>query len=210
MQALLHFFSIHLRSWEIMAKSSISGLPGRATPRSKTRSSLSSIPKATTSASSSSTPTSTNPFTPQLTKAAKRAAKRAELLSQTANKAAVVASNSGIQTGPLGLTKDLKDGSATVLNLSKSSLRRIKRRMKENLAGNKGGMSELQRAVEEVEGSSPKVGSAAVVEEPGEEEEDDLEYQAGVESTNPSSSSSSSARVAKNGAVSAKARKRAL
>ncbi|PWZ02673.1 hypothetical protein BCV70DRAFT_196915 [Testicularia cyperi] len=102
------------------------GIRGRAAPRAKLRSSV------TTSLKSKDAGTYAAPPVQHITKAAKRAMKRAELMTQVKNSA---------------------DQKPSLLNLdkpmSKSSLRRLKRRQKEQLAGNSAGMQDLKDAMEE-------------------------------------------------------------
>ncbi|KAN0063040.1 hypothetical protein ACQY0O_004203 [Thecaphora frezii] len=100
------------------------GIRGRATPRSsKPRSSISSAP--------------TQPPTPQITKAAKRALKRAELLAQAKS------------ASPSSQLPALAGGEAKPL--SKSSLKRLKKKQRNNLAGNRQGLKELEDVVDNMQ-----------------------------------------------------------
>ena len=119
------------------------GIQGRSAPRSKSRSSATAAIRARSSASA---PKVAAAPPAQITKAAKRAMKRAELMSKV---------NPTTRTSLL----NLEPINST---LSKSSLRRQKRKQKEQLAGNTTGMKDLAEAMDEV---------AQQVEQEDEEEE---------------------------------------
>ena len=99
------------------------GIAGRATPRSKNRSTLSK-------------PTASAKPVEQISKAAKRAAKRAELVQNVAS-------------GPKPRVLQLENGAPK--NLSKSALKRLKKKNKEQLAGNKQGLKDLEDAMHEMQ-----------------------------------------------------------
>ncbi|SPO20928.1 uncharacterized protein UTRI_00405 [Ustilago trichophora] len=108
------------------------GIQGRSAPRSKSRS---SITASIRSRSSNSAPNASAAPPTQITKAAKRAMKRAELMSKV---------NPSTRTSLLNLEPS---GNGA---LSKSSLRRQKRKQKEQLAGNSTGLKDLAEAMDEV------------------------------------------------------------
>ncbi|CBQ67753.1 conserved hypothetical protein [Sporisorium reilianum SRZ2] len=107
------------------------GIQGRSAPRSKSRSSATASIRARSSASAPKVAAA--PPT-QTTKAAKRAMKRAELMSKV---------------NPAGRASLLNLEPAND-SLSKSSLRRQKRKQKEQLAGNTTGLKDLAEAMDEV------------------------------------------------------------
>lgn len=107
------------------------GIQGRSAPRAKSRSSATASIRAR---SSTSAPKVSAAPPTQITKAAKRAMKRAELMSKV---------NPAARTSLLNL--EPTNGS-----LSKSSLRRQKRKQKEQLAGNTTGLKDLAEAMDEV------------------------------------------------------------
>ncbi|SOV08419.1 uncharacterized protein UDID_00540 [Ustilago sp. UG-2017a] len=107
------------------------GIRGRSAPRSKSKSSVTALIRSRSSTSASNVPAA--PPT-QITKAVKRAMKRAELMSKVNPSAR-----------PSLLNLEPTNGS-----LSKSSLRRQKRKQKEQLAGNQTGLKDLADAMDEV------------------------------------------------------------
>lgn len=107
------------------------GIQGRSAPRAKSRSSATASIRAR---SSTSAPKVAAAPPTQITKAAKRAMKRAELMSKV---------NPAARTSLL----NLEPNNGT---LSKSSLRRQKRKQKEQLAGNTTGLKDLAAAMDEV------------------------------------------------------------
>ena len=107
------------------------GIQGRSAPRSKSRS---SVTASIRSRSATSAPKVAAAPPTQITKAAKRAMKRAELMSKV---------------NPAGRTS-LLNLEPTNGSLSKSSLRRHKRKQKEQLAGNTTGLKDLAEAMDEV------------------------------------------------------------
>lgn len=107
------------------------GIQGRSAPRSKSRS---SVTASIRSRSSTSGPNVTAAPPTQITKAAKRAMKRAELMSKV---------------NPAGRASLLNLEPANG-SLSKSTLRRQKRKQKEQLAGNTTGLKDLAEAMDEV------------------------------------------------------------
>ncbi|SAM70185.1 uncharacterized protein UBRO_00540 [Ustilago bromivora] len=107
------------------------GIRARSAPRSKSKSSVTALIRSRSSTSAPNVPAA--PPT-QITKAAKRAMKRAELMSKVNPSAR-----------PSLLNLEPANGS-----LSKSSLRRQKRKQKEQLAGNQAGLKDLADAMDEV------------------------------------------------------------
>lgn len=108
------------------------GIQGRSAPRSKNRSSVTASIRARTSTSTPDVPAAP-PH--QITKAAKRALKRAELMSKV---------------NPTSRTSLLNLEPTTGAALSKSSLRRQKKKQREQLAGNTTGLKDLAEAMDEV------------------------------------------------------------
>ncbi|SNX81665.1 uncharacterized protein MEPE_00370 [Melanopsichium pennsylvanicum] len=108
------------------------GITRRSAPRSKSRSSVTASIRSRITTSDPNT--SSAPPT-QITKAAKRAMKRAELMSKVNNPTA---------------RSSLLNLEPTNTILSKSSLRRQKRKQKEQLAGNTTGLKDLEEAMDEV------------------------------------------------------------
>lgn len=168
------------------------GIRGRSAPRSKNRSSVTSTIRARSAGTDAANVAAPPPT--QITKAAKRAMKRAELMSKVnpAGKASLL---------------NLKPKNSA---LSKSSLRRQKRKQKEQLAGNTTGLKDLAEAMDEVAQQFEDDESAEELDD-GEDEDDDMgAYSA--RSGRPSSTHPlmGAQRSRKDATVTEKARKAAL
>ncbi|EST09965.1 hypothetical protein PSEUBRA_000365 [Kalmanozyma brasiliensis GHG001] len=170
------------------------GIQGRSAPRAKSRSSATAAIRAR---SSTSAPKVAAAPPTKITKAAKRAMKRAELMAKVDPKAR-----------PSLLNLEPTNGT-----LSKSSLRRQKRKQKEQLAGNTTGLKDLAEAMDEVaqevQGSDEDDEDAYDIEDGGDDDDDMLEKA----SRQPATSAYplvGAQKTKKDATVTEKARKKAL
>ncbi|EPQ28842.1 uncharacterized protein PFL1_03645 [Pseudozyma flocculosa PF-1] len=188
------------------------GIRGRAAPRSKTRSS--SAPSSTTSPSSVATPSGGGVRGQQISKAAKRALKRAELVSQARS-----ASDSSSSSRPVLNLGGPGEGGKP---LSKSSLKRLKKKQRNNLAGNRQGLKDLEDVVDDLKQQIAPVAEGAdeeADEETMQDGDDDDVFEAQVAAEHASHVAASVAAAqhrgvgsqgAKDGVVTEKAKKKAL
>ncbi|GAC95546.1 hypothetical protein PHSY_003122 [Pseudozyma hubeiensis SY62] len=171
------------------------GIQGRSAPRAKSRSSATASIRAR---SSTSAPKVAAAPPTQITKAAKRAMKRADLMSKVK---------------PTSLLNLEPHNGA----LSKSSLRRQKRKQKEQLAGNTTGLKDLQEAMDEVaqqveEDGEDDVAEGALDMEYDDGNDDDVEGEASMHrnSTSAAYPQVGAQKTRKDATVTEKARKKAL